>query len=88
MPELSIELDWQHSAPNFHSAKYSSAYTVRYNDNCELQVDAAAREEVQQRAHRFCFIANSLADSIRINIVNVSEPSEKHSRQRQQNEWK
>ena len=26
-------------------------------------------EEMHQRAHRFCFIANSLADSVKINIV-------------------
>ncbi|MFC1681302.1 OsmC family protein [Pseudomonadota bacterium] len=149
MSELSIELNWQRSAPSLHSAKYSNAHTVHYNDSCELKVDAAPdwggdpdntnpeqalaaalsschmmtflalaakakwpvasfhdravaylgrnatgrmsvtqvdlhpvvgfdtgfsvdateMEEMHQRAHRFCFIANSLADSVKINIV-------------------
>lgn len=41
MFELSIELHWQRSEPNLHSAEYSKAHTVRYNDSYELQVDAA-----------------------------------------------
>lgn len=149
MSKLSIELHWQRPEPNLHSAKYSNAHTVRYNDSYELQVDAAPdwggdpdntnpeqalaaavsschmmtflalaakakwpvasfqdravaylgknskgqmsvtrvdlhpvvgfdsgflvdaaeMEEMQQRAHRFCFIANSLADSVKINIL-------------------
>lgn len=41
MSDLSIELDWQRFEPNLHSAEYSKAHTVRYNDSYELQVDAA-----------------------------------------------
>jgi organic hydroperoxide reductase OsmC/OhrA len=32
-------------------------------------VDTAALEQMQQRAHRYCFIANTLADSVEINIL-------------------
>lgn len=32
-------------------------------------VDAAELEQMQHRAHRYCFIANTLADSVEINIV-------------------
>lgn len=34
-----------------------------------FSVDATEMEEMHERAHRFCFIANSLADSVQINIV-------------------
>ncbi|MCZ7596951.1 MAG: OsmC family protein [Gammaproteobacteria bacterium] len=33
-----------------------------------FSVDSAEMNKMQQRAHRFCFIANSLADSVEINI--------------------
>jgi organic hydroperoxide reductase OsmC/OhrA len=149
MSELSVELHWQRSEPDLQSGKYSNAHTVRYNDACDLQVDAApdwggspentnpeqalgaalsschmmtflalaakARwpvadyqdhavvhlgknakgqmsvtrvdlhpvvrfdkgfsvdaaelEKMQHRAHRYCFIANTLADSVEINIL-------------------
>ena len=149
MSELSIELHWQRSEPGPQSGKYSNAHTVRYNDACDLRVDAApdwggapentnpeqalaaalsschmmtflalaakARwpvanyhdhavvhlgknpkgktavtrvdlhpvvrfdkgfsveaaelEKMQHRAHRYCFIANTLADSVEINIL-------------------
>jgi organic hydroperoxide reductase OsmC/OhrA len=32
-------------------------------------VDAAELEKMHDRAHRYCFIANTLADSVEINIV-------------------
>lgn len=32
-------------------------------------VDADALEQMQHRAHRYCFIANTLADSVEINIL-------------------
>ena len=32
-------------------------------------VDSARRAEMQDRAHRYCFIANSLADSVEVNIL-------------------
>jgi organic hydroperoxide reductase OsmC/OhrA len=149
MSELSIELHWQRSEPNLHSAEYSKVHSVRYNDNYELQVDAAPDwggdpdntnpeqalaaavsschmmtflalaakakwpvtsfqdravaylgknakgrmsvtrvdlhpvvgfdsrfsvdaaelDKMQQRAHRFCFVANSLADSVEVKIL-------------------
>ncbi|MDZ7841707.1 MAG: OsmC family protein [Gammaproteobacteria bacterium] len=149
MSELSIELNWQRSAPDLKPGKYSNAHTLRYNDNYEQQADAApdwggdpentnpeqtlaaalsscqmmtflalaakagwpvARyqdravahlgknpkgrmsvtridlhpvvqfdtgfsveeaelEKMQERAHRYCFIANSLADNVEINIL-------------------
>ena len=32
-------------------------------------VEAAKLDEMQHRAHRYCFIANTLADSVEINIL-------------------
>jgi organic hydroperoxide reductase OsmC/OhrA len=34
-----------------------------------FDVDDAALAEMQDRAHRYCFIANTLADSVEINIL-------------------
>jgi organic hydroperoxide reductase OsmC/OhrA len=34
-----------------------------------FDVDAAALAQMQERAHRYCFIANTLADSVEINIL-------------------
>lgn len=34
-----------------------------------FSVDAAELDKMQQRAHRFCFVANSLADSVEVNIL-------------------
>ena len=34
-----------------------------------FSVDAADLERMQHRAHRYCFIANTLADSVEINIL-------------------
>lgn len=34
-----------------------------------FSVDAAEMEKMQERAHRYCFIANTLADSVEINIL-------------------
>lgn len=34
-----------------------------------FSVDAAELEKTQHRAHRYCFIANTLADSVEINIL-------------------
>jgi organic hydroperoxide reductase OsmC/OhrA len=33
-----------------------------------FDVDAAKLDEMQHRAHRYCFIANTLADSVDINV--------------------
>lgn len=35
----------------------------------DFSVDAAELDEMQHRAHRFCFIANSLVESVEINIM-------------------
>ncbi|MDX1709661.1 MAG: OsmC family protein [Rhodovibrionaceae bacterium] len=149
MSELSIELHWQRSEPELRPSKYSNAHVVRYNDNYEVQGDAAPDwggdpentnpeqtlaaavsschmmtflalaakagwpvasfhdravahlgknqkgqmavtqidlhpvvrfdtgfsveadelEKMHDRAHRYCFIANSLADSVAINVL-------------------
>lgn len=149
MSELSIELSWQRSEPELRSGKFSNQHVVRYNDNHQLDVDAAPDwggdanstnpeqslaaavsschamtflalaakaswpvasfedyavahlgknpkgqmsvtrielhpvvrfddgftveqaklEEMHHRAHRYCFIANTLADSVEINIL-------------------
>ncbi len=34
-----------------------------------FDVDPAELEQMQERAHRYCFIANTLADSVEINIL-------------------
>ena len=34
-----------------------------------FDVDTVALNKMQERAHRYCFIANSLADSVEINIL-------------------
>jgi len=40
---------------------------VRFDSG--FSVDAAELEEMQHCAHRYCFIANTLADSVEINIL-------------------
>ena len=40
---------------------------VRFDTGFE--VDNTALAEMQDRAHRYCFIANTLADSVDINIL-------------------
>ncbi|MCV2869879.1 OsmC family protein [Defluviimonas sp. WL0002] len=149
MSDLSIELHWHRAEPGFEPGKYSAEHVVRYNNNYEVQADAApdwggkkentnpeqalasalsschmmtflalaakanwpvasyhdhavahlgknpkgqmsvtridlhpvvrfdtgfsiddkTLEEMQDRAHRYCFIANTLADSVEINIL-------------------
>lgn len=149
MSELSIELHWQRAEPELSAGKFSNAHTVKFNDQYELQADAAPdwggspdntnpeqalaaalsschmmtflslaakakwpvasfadravaylgknekgqmsvtridlhpqvqfdegfsvdeakMAQMQDRAHRYCFIANTLADSVEINIV-------------------
>lgn len=149
MSNLAIELHWQRVDADFKPGHYSAEHTVRYNDNHEIQVDAApdwggkpentnpeqalasaisschmmtflalsakagwpiatyhdhaeahlgknakgqmsvtridlhpvvrfetgflidAKElkQMQHRAHRYCFIANTLADSVEVNIL-------------------
>ena len=149
MSNLAIELHWQRAEPDFKPGKYSAEHVVRYNNQYEVQVDAAADwggkpentnpeqalasalsschmmtflalsakagwpvasyhdyaeahlgknakgqmsvtridlhpvvrfdtgfnvdeaalAEMQDRAHRYCFIANTLADSVEINIM-------------------
>jgi organic hydroperoxide reductase OsmC/OhrA len=34
-----------------------------------FDIDAASLTQMQDRAHRYCFIANALADSVEINIL-------------------
>ena len=34
-----------------------------------FNVDDASLEKMHDRAHRYCFIANTLADSVQINIL-------------------
>jgi organic hydroperoxide reductase OsmC/OhrA len=34
-----------------------------------FSVDDKSLEEMQDRAHRYCFIANTLADSVEINVL-------------------
>jgi organic hydroperoxide reductase OsmC/OhrA len=41
MSNLSIELRWHRSEPEFRSGKFSNAHTVRYNDSHEVRADAA-----------------------------------------------
>lgn len=36
-----------------------------------FSVDATELEQMQDRAHRYCFIANTLADSVEINILST-----------------
>ena len=149
MSDLSIELHWQRSGADLSPGKYSNEHTVRYNDSCDVQadaapdwggdpantnpeqalaaslsschmmtflalaakakwpvasfhdravahlgrtaqgktavvridlhpvvrfdtgfeVDAAEMAKMHDRAHRYCFIANTLADSVEINIL-------------------
>ena len=40
---------------------------VRFDSG--FSVDASKLEQMQHRAHRYCFIANTLADSVEINIL-------------------
>jgi organic hydroperoxide reductase OsmC/OhrA len=39
---------------------------VRFDDG--FTVDDTKLEEMQHRAHRYCFVANALADSVEVNI--------------------
>jgi organic hydroperoxide reductase OsmC/OhrA len=41
-----------------------------------FSIDAAELEQMQHRAHRYCFIANTLADTVEINIQ--STPHKEH----------
>lgn len=38
-----------------------------------FSIDAAELEKMQRRAHRYCFIANTLADSVEINILSTPD---------------
>ena len=40
---------------------------VRFDTGFDLDADALA--QMQERAHRYCFVANTLADSVEINIL-------------------
>ncbi|MTI09799.1 OsmC family protein [Curvivirga aplysinae] len=40
---------------------------VRFDSGYTVSSDALA--EMQQRAHRYCFIANTLAESVKVNIL-------------------
>ena len=41
MSNLLIQLHWQRVEPALLTGKYSNAHTVRFNDACAVQVDAA-----------------------------------------------
>ena len=41
MSDLSIDLHWHRTEPELRPGKFSNAHTVRYNDNYEVQADAA-----------------------------------------------
>lgn len=149
MSELSIELNWERSEPELREKKFSNSHSVRFNDDYEIQADAAPSwggdpdntnpeqalaaalsschmmtflalaakakwpvasyrdtaiaylgknpqgqmsvtqidlhpivrfdsgfsidskelEQMQDRAHRYCFIANTLSDTVEINIL-------------------
>lgn len=45
--------------------------TVRFDAG--FSVDAVELERMHHRAHRYCFIANTLSDSVEINILRESE---------------
>ena len=45
-------------------------------------IDAKKLDEMQHRAHRYCFIANTLADSVEINILQAPAREDAHARQR------
>ncbi|MFT5742916.1 MAG: organic hydroperoxide reductase OsmC/OhrA [Paracoccaceae bacterium] len=67
MSDLSIELHWQRAEPVSATGAYSDAHTVQMNRVYDITADSAQMAEMQARAHRYCFIANTLADSIEIN---------------------
>ncbi|AUQ60717.1 peroxiredoxin, Ohr subfamily (plasmid) [Phaeobacter inhibens] len=48
-----------------------------------FQVSDADMEQMQDRAHRYCFIANTLADSVQVNILH--SPTVRHFRGEEQN---
>jgi len=48
-----------------------------------FQVSVAEMEQMQDRAHRYCFIANTLADSVEVNILH--SPTVRHSHAGEQN---
>ena len=48
-----------------------------------FQVNDAEMERMQDRAHRYCFIANTLADSVEVNILH--SPTVRHSHAGEQN---
>lgn len=39
-------------------------------------IDPAKLDDMQHRAHRYCFIANTLADSVEINVLSAPEVKE------------
>lgn len=67
MSDLSIQLQWHCAEPELLPGKYSNTYTVQFDAG--FSVDAAEMEKLQDRAHRYCFIANTLADSVEINVL-------------------
>ena len=82
MSELAMDLSWKLSSAELRPGAYFSAHSIIHNnDSCKLAADAAPDygsyadyvnpEKLtvqQQRAHRYCFIVNSLADSLETNI--------------------
>lgn len=48
-----------------------------------FQVSDAEMDQMQDRAHRYCFIANTLADSVEVNVLH--SPTVRHFHERDQN---
>ncbi len=47
--------------------KHRSYLLVKFDTR--FQVDDKEMEEMQERAHRYCFVANSLADHVEMNVL-------------------
>ena len=43
----------------------------KYHFQKEFSVDENKMKEVQDRAHRYCFIANSLSDEVNVKLINL-----------------
>lgn len=66
-PELSVETEWVRQDAELRSGKCPNADTVSCSAANRLPADAAW-EKLHSRAHRYCYIENTLADSVEVNI--------------------
>ena len=65
--DLGLKRLISHVASRAAGCQYCMAHTI---EGAHLAgVDDAKLAEMQDRAHRYCFIANTLADSVTINIL-------------------